>query len=239
MALIQCTECGNAVSDKAKLCPKCGAPIVFHRVEKKRTIVPITLTVFLVLIVCCLVLLLLKPFSIRNIRMAQDNIYIEPGQEFPIGYYVEPSYLKKQKLEWSVSDTGVAEIHDGVVKGLKEGSTELTVKSKNGKEETCRIVVSSILGEWEWDSVYIEGQRITDAALIGYFLVDQDTCSFTSTSGKTYTGKWKYEENRKGIDIYSFDADGYLDFLITIKDDSLTVSTDMSTDIVNFFSRKR
>ena len=27
MALIRCPECGNDVSDKAKACPRCGAPI--------------------------------------------------------------------------------------------------------------------------------------------------------------------------------------------------------------------
>jgi len=27
MALIECNECGNQVSDKATSCPKCGAPI--------------------------------------------------------------------------------------------------------------------------------------------------------------------------------------------------------------------
>ena len=27
MALIKCTECGNAISDKAKFCPKCGCPL--------------------------------------------------------------------------------------------------------------------------------------------------------------------------------------------------------------------
>lgn len=27
MALVTCTECGNAVSDKAVACPKCGAPV--------------------------------------------------------------------------------------------------------------------------------------------------------------------------------------------------------------------
>ena len=27
MALIQCTECGAMISDKAKSCPKCGCPV--------------------------------------------------------------------------------------------------------------------------------------------------------------------------------------------------------------------
>ncbi len=30
MALINCTECGNEVSDKASACPKCGAPIALY-----------------------------------------------------------------------------------------------------------------------------------------------------------------------------------------------------------------
>jgi rRNA maturation endonuclease Nob1 len=27
MALIKCTECGKEISDKAKTCPSCGAPV--------------------------------------------------------------------------------------------------------------------------------------------------------------------------------------------------------------------
>lgn len=27
MALMQCPECGNKVSDKAEKCPKCGCPV--------------------------------------------------------------------------------------------------------------------------------------------------------------------------------------------------------------------
>ena len=28
MALISCHECGNQVSDSARACPKCGAPVI-------------------------------------------------------------------------------------------------------------------------------------------------------------------------------------------------------------------
>jgi len=28
MALISCHECGNRVSDNARACPKCGAPVI-------------------------------------------------------------------------------------------------------------------------------------------------------------------------------------------------------------------
>ncbi len=39
MALIECSECGNQVSDKATACPKCGAPIAEKVVEKQQPIV--------------------------------------------------------------------------------------------------------------------------------------------------------------------------------------------------------
>ena len=34
MSLIKCSECGKEISDKAKVCPNCGAPIKegeFHK----------------------------------------------------------------------------------------------------------------------------------------------------------------------------------------------------------------
>ena len=35
MALIQCSECGQQVSDKATICPKCGAPIMGVPISNK------------------------------------------------------------------------------------------------------------------------------------------------------------------------------------------------------------
>ena len=35
MALIDCKECGNKVSDKAQACPKCGAPVELDQPEEK------------------------------------------------------------------------------------------------------------------------------------------------------------------------------------------------------------
>ena len=39
MALIKCKECANEVSDQAKACPKCGAPVKLDKVipDKKKT----------------------------------------------------------------------------------------------------------------------------------------------------------------------------------------------------------
>jgi len=41
MALIECSECGKSISDKAKACPQCGAPVSVSALEKPlRTFTP-------------------------------------------------------------------------------------------------------------------------------------------------------------------------------------------------------
>lgn len=35
MALINCSECGKEVSDKAAACPHCGNPIATEKIEKR------------------------------------------------------------------------------------------------------------------------------------------------------------------------------------------------------------
>lgn len=37
MALIKCPECGQQISDKAKVCPYCGHPIAYENVKGNMT----------------------------------------------------------------------------------------------------------------------------------------------------------------------------------------------------------
>lgn len=41
MALVKCTECGNMVSDNAKVCNNCGAPIVAAQVANEQVVTAI------------------------------------------------------------------------------------------------------------------------------------------------------------------------------------------------------
>ena len=204
---------------------------------KKRLIIPIV-SVVGILVSITIVTLILRAFSIKDIFIAQETIYLGIGQSYPIGYHIQPSYLKNQKLEWSSDNADVIVVNNGIVTGIKEGSSTVTVKSRNGKEASCKIVVSNIMGEWEWNCAYISYQKTTNPIFKGSFSVEEDNCTFVDYHGEMFTGKWKYEENRKGVEVYSFDADGYLDFIITVDKNSLTVSPELSTDVIFFFDRK-
>ena len=60
MALINCHECGNQVSDNAVACPKCGAPVLvrIRRRRKTRLILLAIELVFVAVVIFCVWLIL-------------------------------------------------------------------------------------------------------------------------------------------------------------------------------------
>jgi uncharacterized membrane protein YdbT with pleckstrin-like domain len=75
MALIECSECKNAISDKAKACPQCGAPLSVSSAERAlRTFTPSMLgqdakrffwLAVIAVLTCGLGLVLLVPWWVR------------------------------------------------------------------------------------------------------------------------------------------------------------------------------
>ncbi|MBW1881087.1 MAG: PH domain-containing protein [Deltaproteobacteria bacterium] len=75
MAMIECSECGNAISDKAKACPQCGAPVSVAVAERPlRTFTPSMLgqdakrffwLAVIAVLTCGLGLVLLIPWWVR------------------------------------------------------------------------------------------------------------------------------------------------------------------------------
>jgi hypothetical protein len=77
MALIRCTECGNEVSDRARTCPKCGAPIGnvgLTELAPPRRPVPVTTGGVLIAILVSFVTVgYLAPWSIAYARHHQKQ----------------------------------------------------------------------------------------------------------------------------------------------------------------------
>ena len=132
----------------------------------------------------------------------------------------------------------LALVNNGIITGIGEGTATISVTSPNGKSDSCIVNVASIIDEWEWRFTYIDSQKLTSETFSAEFWINGNECEFTDIAGDTYTGTWKFEEIIDGIEVYSFDADGSLDFNITISDDSLTVSPELSNEVVIFFYRK-
>ncbi len=70
-------------------------------------------------------------------------------KELKLKATVMPSYATDKSLTWTSSNPGVATVsQDGVVKGIAEGSTTITVSTANGIQSTCIVNVSTVIYYW-------------------------------------------------------------------------------------------
>ena len=83
----------------------------------------------------------IKP--ITSIKLDNADITIEKNKEITLGLSIEPMDAT-ESYTWTSSNTNVATVDEnGKVKAVGGGDTTITVKSKNGKEASCEVKVTS------------------------------------------------------------------------------------------------
>ena len=71
------------------------------------------------------------------------------GLETQLTPSILPTYATDKSLTWSSSNTSVATVSQtGVVKGVAEGTTTITVTTSNGKKATCEVTVHQTVYYW-------------------------------------------------------------------------------------------
>ena len=89
-----------------------------------------------------------KTKEVESLSFAQSKVSVKKGETITLIAIVKPSELSSSKLTWKSSDPSVAIVDEnGIVKGLKEGKTTITITSANGKTATCIVeVVKDTIG---------------------------------------------------------------------------------------------
>ena len=84
------------------------------------------------------------PMVIESLSFNENNISVKKGDSLNLVVTVKPSELSSSKLTWKSSDSSIVSVDEnGVIKGLKEGTTTITVTSSNGKSATCKVTVTA------------------------------------------------------------------------------------------------
>lgn len=84
------------------------------------------------------------PKQIESLSFAQKNVSVKQGDTLGLIVTVKPTELSSTQLTWKSSDTSVVTVDEnGVIKGIKEGTATITVKSPNGKKATCTVTVTT------------------------------------------------------------------------------------------------
>lgn len=82
------------------------------------------------------------PVPVSKIILSEHNLEIEELEQHTLSFTVEPANATYKTIEWSVGNGLVANIADGVVTGINEGTTSITVTVDNARSDTCAVTVN-------------------------------------------------------------------------------------------------
>ena len=84
-----------------------------------------------------------KNVNATGVTLNTTSTNVEVGNTVKLVATVSPSNTTNKTITWTSSDTSIATVSKGVVKGIKTGTVTITAKTTNGKTATCSVVVKA------------------------------------------------------------------------------------------------
>ncbi|MCM1367949.1 MAG: leucine-rich repeat protein [Roseburia sp.] len=83
------------------------------------------------------------PIAITALDLDAATMTLRIDETGNLAVTVEPSSEQSQPLNWSSGNTAVATVNRGVVTGVGEGATQITVTAESGASASCTVTVTS------------------------------------------------------------------------------------------------
>ena len=97
---------------------------------------------------------IIKP---TGVTISPTTATVEAGKETTLTATVTPSNATNKEVTWTSSNTSVATVSGGKVKGVAEGTTVITATTSNGKTATATVTVTGkTITYLDGDGVYFE-----------------------------------------------------------------------------------
>ena len=113
---------------------------------------------------------------VTGVTLTENSVKIFLGQEFTLRAVITPSDASNQKVSWTTSDSNVATVSEGVVKGVGLGSAKITVETKDGGfKAECNILVKEECQTQTKGPVTVDLGEVlaTTVTFNGYLNIDQ------------------------------------------------------------------
>lgn len=89
-----------------------------------------------------------KDVAVEKVTISESSLSIKTGEEAKLTATVLPKDATNTTLVWTSGNPSVASVTEGVVKGLSEGTSTITVSSEDGsKSASCLVSVSDYHAE--------------------------------------------------------------------------------------------
>lgn len=147
-----CVKCGAEILDGQAFCPKCG-----HKVGAKLEAEPETnvavkpasgnkMAKIIIGAIAAIVVIIAAVMAIRgtqakSVTLNKDSVAVKVGETISLSFTIDPDDTKDKTVTWTSSNESIAKVNDGTVSGINEGDCIVTVKTKNGKTDTCEVTV--------------------------------------------------------------------------------------------------
>lgn len=75
--------------------------------------------------------------------MIDKEVILQVNSSYKLELKIEPETYDVTKLIWNSSDENIVKVENGVIKGLKEGSSTVKVTAPNGLSSICKVIVEN------------------------------------------------------------------------------------------------
>ena len=144
-----CLKCGSELSEGQQFCPKCGQKVgeILEETYDSKTDTgknPIKLIIGIAVAVIAVIAIIsiVRGNQAKSVTLNKDSVSVKVGETISLTYTIDPNNTKNKTVTWSSSNESIAKVNNGIVSGVNEGDCIITVKTKNGKTDTCSIVTT-------------------------------------------------------------------------------------------------
>ncbi len=148
---------------------------------------------------------------VESVTLDKTTATIEVDEALQLKATVLPMEAANKNVVWTSSDATVATVVDGLITGLKEGTTTITATSEDNNEikATCAITVEPITAKTWWGeptTITVDGQEI--AILYSFTRNEDKTITYTAIFGadKTFVKEINVESLSTGFKGLDYDA---------------------------------
>lgn len=144
-----CAKCGAELGEGQVFCPKCGHQVGTKLVQdsngkavlnRKTLFATIGAVVGIVVIVA--IILVVRGKQANSVTLNKDSITLRVDETQNLTFTIDPADAKDKTVTWSSSNESIAKVNNGIITGVNEGDCIITITTKNGKTDTCSIVVT-------------------------------------------------------------------------------------------------
>lgn len=97
----------------------------------------------------CQVEVLSNEIRVEGVRLSDDSITMNIGEEYQLTAEISPSNATNKNLVWKSSNTSVVTVNNGKVKAIKSGNATIRVKTEDGEHSaSCVVTVDESKSSW-------------------------------------------------------------------------------------------